>query len=725
MPSWKLTSMGVAGWLTLQAAAVAGEPAARVSRPVAPPTPPPVLVASPAPVRTTLADTPMAPAAGGTLYSIGDPTDDEQYYLELINRARADPAAEGVRLATTTDADVLAAYAYFSVDLAMMQAEFAVLPARPPLAMNALLSQAARDHAQDQFDHAFQGHVGTDGRTLGPRVTDSGYVWTSLGENVYSYADSTWHGHAGFQVDWGSGGTGGMQAGRGHRANIHGNFREIGIGVINGSNTYAGNTVGPQLVTQDFGSSSQVFVTGVAYHDINGNGFYNPGEGVGGLTVEVSGAAHYAVTSASGGYAVPVPSATTTRTVTFTGPGLLHSAEVALTAGANAKVDYAAAYMPPVTTGPAAPPAGLASAYTFTTLGGATGYDWLYAAKTVFADDDADAPGRVEASTTGGYAPLATDVKFAGTGSYHLAHPTAAHQFLTYPDTLFAGPAASIAFRSRLGWATADQTARLELSADGGATWQALYSQAGTSSAGETTFQLRTVSLAAFAGKSVRLRFAYRFSSGSYYTGTGAGVGWYIDQIDGTDLHVLASPVITPVTAGQGFTFTPPAVGTYLLAVRPRTPGRDVWPAGPYLEVTSVVAPPFALWAAGQETDAGLPAGTIRDDPEGDFNGDGLANLMAYALGRSAVASSAFPASTVTGGVLRLVYTADTAHTDIIITPRISSDLRTWHVPGAAGAPAGFQETVLFTTGTIQTRELAVPVSSGNPLFMGLQVSRP
>src|SRR5438067_2171580 len=41
------------------------------------------------------------------VYSIGDPTGEETFVLECINRARANPAEEGHRLATTTDADVV------------------------------------------------------------------------------------------------------------------------------------------------------------------------------------------------------------------------------------------------------------------------------------------------------------------------------------------------------------------------------------------------------------------------------------------------------------------------------------------------------------------------------------------------------------------------------------------------------------------------------------------
>jgi len=53
---------------------------------------------------------------GTVLYSIGQPTDEEQLYLEFINRSRANPPPEGVRLASTTDPYVLAAYEYFIVN---------------------------------------------------------------------------------------------------------------------------------------------------------------------------------------------------------------------------------------------------------------------------------------------------------------------------------------------------------------------------------------------------------------------------------------------------------------------------------------------------------------------------------------------------------------------------------------------------------------------------------
>ncbi len=290
------------------------------------------------------------------LYSIGNPTNEEQLYLENINLARANPVAEGVRLATTTDPDVLAAYRSFGVNLALMQTQFAALLPLPPYSMNATLTAAARAHSQDMFVKNFQGHNGSDGSTPTTRLQTylAGANGYSYAENVYAYAKSASFGHAGFEVDWGgSGATGGMQAPPGHRLNIHGRFREIGVGVVLGSN----GSVGPQLVTQDFGLryDTSPFITGVVYADGNGNGRYDAGEGIGGVTVTVGGSNFYAVTAGSGGYSVPVPG-DGTYNVAFSGLGLAAmQANVTISGGNNAKADYVAAPATPIPTPTASP----------------------------------------------------------------------------------------------------------------------------------------------------------------------------------------------------------------------------------------------------------------------------------------------------------------------------------------------------------------------------------
>jgi uncharacterized protein YkwD len=460
-----------------------------------------------------------------TLYSIGEPTDEEQLYLELINRARANPTAEGLRLATSTDPDVQSALKQFNVDLDVLKNEFAALEPRPPLAMNKKLTDAARLHTQFLFETATQTHTGRNESTISERITAAGYDWSSVSENVYSYARDTFYSHDGFQVDWGNGpgATYGMQAGRGHRVAIHdetpepgidpdvGINREVGIGVILGNNTVGMRTVGPHLVTQNLGTdmNDTPFVTGVAYYDLNANHFYDLGEGIGGLTVNVDGASFHAVTSASGGYAVPVPITNASRAVTFTGLAANGADTAVISGGANVKVDFKPTFVPASLTGSDAIQTGVTSNYTFNGVLGATGYKGRSMLDVNAGDDAADNVSRMTVNQTGSYTATSTAIKFTGTGSYRLAYPEFGTQTLTYQNSFYVKAGASLSFRSRLGIATTAQVARLEVSRNNGLSWEQIYAQAGAGSPGETSFQSRTASLAAYAGATIRLRFNF------------------------------------------------------------------------------------------------------------------------------------------------------------------------------------------------------------------------
>lgn len=345
-------------WLSL--AFLVGATLARAQ--VAPPPAPPMITGG-APFSV---DSPNSPDSPNALYSIGQPTNEEQYYLELINRARANPTAEGIRLALTTDPNVVSSYSYFGVNLVLMQSQFALIQAAPPLSMNETLLNAARAHSQNMLQNNYQGHDGPDG-SISTRLAGytSGANGWSIGENVYAYSKSVWYGHAGFEVDWGgSAASGGMQSPPGHRINIHNNaFREIGVGVVLGSN----GSVGPQLVTQDFGTVGGLlpFVTGVVYRDLNGNGFYDPGEGVGSVTVTIANVATYAVTANSGGYSVPVPG-NGNYVVTFSGGSAPTTQKnVSVFNSQNTKVDY-------IVTGTAATPTPTPTATPTATPGNTT-----------------------------------------------------------------------------------------------------------------------------------------------------------------------------------------------------------------------------------------------------------------------------------------------------------------------------------------------------------------
>lgn len=299
-------------------------------------------------------------------WSIGDPSPHEQLYLEYLNRARADALAEARRLRDETDSDVGQAYDFFDIQGQDIVEQFewyvengVIDRFAQPLSFQADLLRAAQLHSQDQFENQFQGHFSSSnppapfqpGFSLPDRLEAVGYGG-GAGENVFSYAESVAHGHAGFDVDWGNinnpGGQfynpnfngQGMQNPAGHRINIHnGDFNEAGIGVVIGTN----GSVGPQVVTQDLGDPGDVrYVTGVVYEDLNGNSFYDLGEGRSGVRIDVEGSAFYALSSTSGGYSVPVPQ-NGMYGVMFSGGGFSPFMTTAnVVDGRNVKVDYLA-----------------------------------------------------------------------------------------------------------------------------------------------------------------------------------------------------------------------------------------------------------------------------------------------------------------------------------------------------------------------------------------------
>jgi hypothetical protein len=568
--------------------------------PQAPPPAPPVEVASPQIKQFKLSP----PPEGNTPYSIGSPTDEEQLYLEYINRARANPPHEGWILATTTDPDVLAAYAYFSVDTNLMQSQFNAITSSPPVAMNGQLMAAARGHSQDMFVNQYQSHTGTDGSSPGDRITAQGYNWYTYGENVYSYSESVFYGHAGFEVDWGPG-TGGMQVPPGHRLSIHNStFREVGIGVVDGTN----GSVGPQLVTQDFATSQSAtpLITGVVYYDLNGNGFYDVGEGIGGVTVQVPGSTYFAITANSGGYAVPVTT-NGTYAMTFTASGLTNQTTGRVTNQYNVKVDYVPAYSAPVISGPN--PAALTNnnTYSFTPVGAATNYQWEIARLSPYTAVEGAENGTnyVTIVSSPGYSVFASDVKASGSYSFHFCHPTnTAAQLLTFNTIFLPRTNCQLVFSKRLGYATSSQIAHAQISTNNGVAWQDVWSQAGSGGSGESSFSRITNSLGAFAGVTTKIRFVYNFTSGSYYYQTSSGVGLYLDDIAITNADQSQPLATNNIPSGCSFVFFPTNTGDYLLCVCAQLPGRTL-PWGPAIRVSVSNLPPMTIQFTGQPARSG------------------------------------------------------------------------------------------------------------------------
>ena len=58
------------------------------------------------------------------------------------------------------------------------------LPASGPLRWDVRLENAAQGHSTDMASNNFFSHTGSDGGSLSRRVTESGFQWRRVGENI-------------------------------------------------------------------------------------------------------------------------------------------------------------------------------------------------------------------------------------------------------------------------------------------------------------------------------------------------------------------------------------------------------------------------------------------------------------------------------------------------------------------------------------------------------------
>ena len=96
------------------------------------------------------------PVATGPLGCTAPESQIRQRALELINAARAESRMCGT-----------VSYA-----------------AAPPVTWNSKLAQAARKHSNDMASNNFFSHTGSDGSSIGNRVTNTDYQWRTVGENI-------------------------------------------------------------------------------------------------------------------------------------------------------------------------------------------------------------------------------------------------------------------------------------------------------------------------------------------------------------------------------------------------------------------------------------------------------------------------------------------------------------------------------------------------------------
>ena len=531
-------------------------------------------------------------------WSIGEPSGEEQLVIELINRARADSQADLGRLINTTDENVLNAYDYFNVDLNVLTAQFSgaqfgsgaqasgatnAIPATlPPLTPNEKLILAARLHSQDMLQNDFQGHSSSSSPispnqpndSAGDRIGRQGYDYKLYGENVAAASSSAWDSHAGFIVDWGTSSTtglsyAGMQDPAGHRANVyHETAREIGVGVVEGTN----GSAGPYLVTHDLGTEKnydQPFITGVAYYDVDGDGFYGAGEGIGGITIRVDDLPYHAVTADSGGFAIPIAE-NGQYTLNYTFPdGSTESSSATIANLENLKVDLMPTWTSPTLSGPSSFATGATVTYTTQSAVAATSYEMNRSEIVSWPGSlDAEAQGNVTATTTGSYSYRQSDVSGSGSYSYRLLSNTGLDQFLEIDFEILPNSNCTLAWLDRLASIASKQSARVEVSTDGGANWTIVDDRSGPGFPGATQFTSRSIDLSSYEDIPIRIRFhIYNPSSTSFYSGTANTYGWYLDDVSLNNAEILQNSSATE-SSSPTWSLTDSTPTTYWLRAR-------------------------------------------------------------------------------------------------------------------------------------------------------------
>ncbi len=231
----------------------------------------------------------------------------------------------------------------------------------------------------------------------------------------------------------------------------------------------------------------------------------------------------------------------------------------------------------------------------------ASAFEWRTLQVTPFTKTfagDAGLDGLL-ATTSAGYPVTHT---LSGNAVYRLAHtapPRArADEVLQLPGNYLVSASSSFSFRSRLAIATSSQTARVQVSTDDGASWIDIYTQAGTSAPRtstpeftETALNTRTLSLAAFAGRTISVRLAFTIAlGGSAYLPDPANlVGWFVDDLSLVNVHTVTPDTPRRVASGNTFAYTPAQAGALALQARGVIAGAFPMEWGPVLEATASV----------------------------------------------------------------------------------------------------------------------------------------
>lgn len=248
-------------------------------------------------------------ALTGRFLQANEPTSADQFMLELVNAARADPQREANTLLGG------------DLNQGLSSGTISTVP-KQPLVHNFNLWLASEKHSDWMLDSNVFSHTGEGGSSPSQRMQAEGYVllppW-STGENIAyagttgspDYVSFTQRNHENLFIS------------PGHRVNLmNNNFEEVGISNVLGQFDQYNSL----MTTQKFAKSGTrgPWITGVVYTDaVADDDFYTAGEGIQGIVVTAvdlsdSTKTFSTTTMNAGGYQIDVDPNTSYR-VTFYG----------------------------------------------------------------------------------------------------------------------------------------------------------------------------------------------------------------------------------------------------------------------------------------------------------------------------------------------------------------------------------------------------------------------
>lgn len=338
-------------------------------------------------------------------------------------------------------------------------------------------------------------------------------------------------------------------------------------------------------------------------------------------------------------------------------------------------------------TGTATPPT-TGQSYSFNSIGQADQYELKVntGSSAAWTEGAEDSPvPQITDQTTGSYGLRQTSIKRTGAKAFHLAFPDFVDQKFIIARDVLPSATSQLQWYDRGRFATTTTTLEAQVSTDSGSTWTSVFSRPGVglnSALWDGSFISRSVSLAAYAGQIVQVRFIMKQNGSGIVVSTSSSDGFFIDDITITNATELVNATTT-MLAGSATAFDLNATtagaalvnGTsYFMRIRPNV-GTRWFGFGALKTVTAQTPTGYAGWVAGQYP--GVTGGFAAD-----HEGDGIANGVEYAFGLNPTATNplgALPQPSLGGGNLSFSYTAPPFITGVTYGAEWSDNLTTWN----------------------------------------------